>query len=73
MGHGCVGGNMFGLLATIIVCATFIWFAHTYLQPYTPPEKETFLEIDKKTEDEVINMDNVIAELYERLDNYDRD
>lgn len=59
---------MFGLIATIIVCATFIWFAHTYLQPYVPPKKEEQLEIDDKAEREVINMDNVIAELYERLD-----
>ena len=59
---------MFTLLAVLAVCATFIWFAHTYLQPYTPPDKEAKLEIDEQVEREVINLDNVIAEIYNRLD-----
>ena len=59
---------MFGMISTLAVCATFIWFATKYLQPYKAPEKETMLEIDKDTEREVINLDNVVAELYGRLE-----
>lgn len=59
---------MAGIIITAMICATFIWFAHTYIQPYVPVPKEEIQEVDEKTENEVINMDSVIAEIYERLD-----
>ena len=59
---------MFGLIGTIIVCATFIWFAHTYLTPYIPPVPEEQMQVDADVEREVVNLDNVIAEIYNRLD-----
>lgn len=59
---------MYGVIITAMLCATFIWFAHTYLSPYIPPAKEAQLEIDEQAEKETINLDNVVAEIYNRLD-----
>lgn len=60
---------MYIFLSVCVVCATFIWFSVHYLQPYTPPKddsKETF-EVDE--DGNVVSMDNVLAEIYDYLDN----
>lgn len=59
---------MYGVIITMMICATFIWFAHTYLSPYIPPAKEEQLEVDENEAKKVINLDNIVAEIYDRLD-----
>lgn len=55
------------------MCATFIWFARTYIQPYTPSTPEKIQEIEKGINRDVANFDKVIAEIYERLDDYEKE
>ena len=62
---------MFGMIATFAVCATFIWFARTYLAPYTPPQPEKMMEIEKDINKDIANFDKIVAEIYDRLEEID--
>ena len=59
---------MWGFFATIVVCATVVWFAKNYLEPYHRPEKpDGISDYDYKQDDAVV-FDDVIKEIYGRLD-----
>lgn len=60
---------MFGFFSVCVVCATFIWFAVHYLQPYTPPKEGAGENTELDEDGNVISMDNVLAEIYDYLDN----
>ena len=60
---------MYGFFSVCVVCATFIWFAVHYLQPYTSPKKDSKETPDVDEEGNVVSMDNVLAEIYDYLDN----
>jgi len=60
---------MYGFLSVCTVCATFIWFAVRYLQPYTPPKEDTKETPEVDEDGNVVSMDNVLAEIYDYLDN----
>lgn len=62
--------SMWALLCVVVICATVLYWSHKYLQPYHKPEavKEDMLQVDERDEAEAINFDNIIAEIYNRLD-----
>ena len=59
---------MYGVITTVLICATFIWFAKNYLAPYQPAEPEKMMEIEKDINKDIANFDNIISEIYDRLD-----
>lgn len=62
-------GIMYAFLSVCAVCATFIWFAIHYLQPYTPPKEDSKETPEVDEDGDVVSMDNVLAEIYDYLDN----
>ena len=60
---------MFGFFSVCAVCATFIWFAVHYLQPYAPPKDEPEENRELDEDGNIVSMDNVLAEIYNYLDN----
>ena len=57
--------NMWTFLSILVVCATVLYWSHLYLVPVkkdTPPVQEI------KDADQPINFDNIIAEIYGRLE-----
>ena len=62
--------NMYTLLSVIVICGTILTWSNRYLQPYIKPKKQDKVsqeQLDEVQED-AFNFDNIIAEIYERLD-----
>ena len=55
---------IFVFASVVCICATFVWFAKNYIQPYTPTKPE---ELPEVTETPEVTFDNIIAEIYDRL------
>lgn len=59
---------MYGVVITLIICATVLYWSHKYLQPYQKPEEQKPINIDEKVEAEMPSFDKVIKEIYGRSD-----
>ena len=60
---------MYGLISTIIVCGTILYWSHRYLTPYRAPEVETKIQdVDNNEDKDAPTFDRIIAAVYDRLD-----
>lgn len=59
---------MYGVIITIIICATVLYWSNRYLQPYQKPEEQKLIQPDEQAEEAMPSFDKVIKEIYGRSD-----
>lgn len=57
---------MWTFLSVIVVCATVLYWSSKYLAPVEPVTPDVLEDVADK--DQPINFDNIIAEIYDRLE-----
>lgn len=58
--------NMWVFLSVIVVCATVLYWSDRYITPVNTNHVERVEDV--KDADQPINFDNIIAEIYDRLE-----
>ena len=54
-------------LSVLCVCATFLYWSSKYINPVSTPDKCGTIQ-DVADEDQPVNFDKIIAEVYDRLE-----